>query len=46
MDRKFQGTRKETFDADILVTSRNCDRKIVQPIRIMSRIRNQFSQFR
>ena len=44
--------RKETVDIDILVTSRNGDRKIMQPIRITSRppsrIRkwNQFSQFR
>ena len=44
--------RKETFDIDILVTSRNGDRKIIQSIRIMSRpplrIRkwNQLSQFR
>ena len=30
--------RKETVDIDILVTSRNGDRKIVQSIRIMSRI--------
>ena len=28
---------KETVDIDILVTSRNCDRKIVQSIRITSR---------
>ena len=44
--------RKETVDIDILVTSRNVDRKIMQSIRITSRspsrIRkpNQFSQFR
>ena len=44
--------RKETVDIDILVTSRNGDRKIMQSIRITSRppsrIRkwNQFSQFR
>ena len=43
---------KETVDIDILVTSRNGDRKIIQSVRIMSRpfsrIRkwNQFSQFR
>ena len=43
--------RKETIDINILVTSRNGDRKIMQSIRIMSRppsrIRkwNQFSQF-
>ena len=29
--------RKETVDIDILVTSRNGDRKIMQSIRIMSR---------
>ena len=29
--------RKETVDLDILVTSRNGDRKIMQSIRIMSR---------
>ena len=44
--------RKETVDIDILVTSRNSDRKIVQYIRITSRpplrIRkwNQLNQFR
>ena len=43
--------RKETVDKDILVTSRNDDRKIMQSFRITtepSRIRkwNQFSQFR
>ena len=44
--------RKETVHIDILVTSRNGDRKIMQSIRITSRtplrIRkwNQFSQFR
>ena len=43
--------RKETVDMDILVTSRNDDRKIMQSFRITigpSRIRkwNQFSQFR
>ena len=44
--------RKETVDIDILVTSRNGDKKIMQSIRITSRptlrIRkwNQFSQFR
>ena len=44
-------TRKETVDIDILVTSRNGDRKIMQSIRIMSRppLRkrkwNQLSQF-
>ena len=30
-------TRKETFDIDILVTSRNGDRKIMQSIKITSR---------
>ena len=29
--------KKETVDIDILVTSRNGDRKIMQSIRIMSR---------
>ena len=29
--------RKETVDIDILVTSRNSDRKIMQSLRIMSR---------
>ena len=29
--------RKETVDIDVLVTSRNGDRKIMQSIRIMSR---------
>ena len=44
--------KKETVDIDILVTSRNGHRKIMQSIRITSRhtlrIRkwNQFSQFR
>ena len=44
--------RKETVDVDILATSRNGDRKIMQSIRITirppSRKRkwNQFSQFR
>ena len=44
--------RKETADIDILVTSTNGDRKIVQSIRITSRppfgMRkwNQFSKFR
>ena len=42
---------KETFDIDILVTSRNGDRKIMQSIRITSRPTsrkrkwNQLSQF-
>ena len=44
--------RKETVDIDILVTSGNGGRKIMQSIRIMSRTPsrtrkwNQFSQFR
>ena len=29
--------RKETIDIDVLVTSRNGNRKVTQPIRIMSR---------
>ena len=43
--------RKETVDIDILVTSRNGDRKIMQSIRITTRPplrkrkQNQFSQF-
>ena len=43
--------RKETIDIDILVTSRNNDRKIMQYIRITSRPHsrnrkmNQLSQF-
>ena len=43
--------RKETVDIDILVTSRNGDRKIMQSIRTMSRPTfrkrkwNQLSQF-
>ena len=43
--------RKETVDMDILVTSGNGDRKIMQSIRIRSRSRssirkwNKFSQF-
>ena len=48
---EFSCARKETVDIDILVTSRNGDRKMMQSIRIMSRppsgIRkwNQLSQF-
>ena len=44
--------KKETVDIDILVTSTNGDRKIMQSIRITSRPpsrirkRNQLSQFR
>ena len=47
---EFSRARKETADIDILVTSRNGDRKIMQSIRITSRppLRkrkwNQFSQ--
>ena len=43
--------RKETIDLDILVTSRNGDRKIIQSIKITSipatrkRKWNQLSQF-
>ena len=48
---EFSGSRKETVDIDILVTSRNGDRKIMQSIRITNRPTsrkrkwNQFSQF-
>ena len=44
--------RKETVDIDVLVTSRNGDRKIMQSVGIMSRPplrerkQNQLSQFR
>ena len=44
--------RKETVDIDILVTSRNGDRKIMQSVRIIGRPTsrkkkwNQLSQFR
>ena len=34
---EFSCARKETVDIDILVTSRNHDRKIMQYIRITSR---------
>ena len=34
---EFSQARKETVDVDILVTSRNGDRKIMQSIRITSR---------
>ena len=34
---EFSCARKETVDVDILVTSRNGDRKIMQSIRITSR---------
>ena len=34
---EFSRTRKEIFDIDILVTSRNGDRKMMQSIRITSR---------
>ena len=49
---EFSCVRKETVDINILVTSRNGDRKIMQSIRITSRppskIRkwNQLSEFR
>ena len=48
---EFSRGRKETVDIDILVTSRNGDRKIMQSIRITSRPLsrkkkwNQLSQF-
>ena len=48
---EFNCARKETVDIDILVTSRNGDRKIMQSIRITSRPPsrkrkwNQLSQF-
>ena len=48
---EFSCARKETVDIDILVTSRNGDRKIMQSIKIMSRPIsrkkkwNQLSQF-
>ena len=48
---EFSRARKETVDIDILVTSRNGDRKIMQPIRITSTPPsrkskwNQLSQF-
>ena len=48
---EFSCVRKETLDIDILVTSRNGDRKIMQPISITSRPPsrkrkwNQLSQF-
>ena len=35
--RMFSHARKETVDIDILVTSRNGDRNIMQSIRIKSR---------
>ena len=35
---EFSCARKETVDIDILVTSRNGDRKIMQSIRITSRL--------
>ena len=34
---EFSCARKETVDIDILVTSRNGDTKIMQPIRIMGK---------
>ena len=48
---EFSCARKETVDIEILVTSRNGDRKIMQSIRITSRPPsrkrkwNQLSQF-
>ena len=48
---EFSRVRKETVDIDILATSRNGDRKIMQSIRITSRPPsrkrkwNQLSQF-
>ena len=48
---EFSCVRKETVDIDILVTSRNGDRKIMQSIKITSgppsrkRKWNQLSQF-
>ena len=48
---EFSHARKETVDIDILVTSRNGDRKIMKSIRITSRPIsrkrkwNQLSQF-
>ena len=48
---EFRCVRKETVDIDILVTSRNGNRKIMQSIRITSRLPlrkrkwNQLSQF-
>ena len=48
---EFCGARKETVDIDILVTSRNGDRKTMHSIRITSRPTsrkrkwNQLSQF-
>ena len=35
---QFSCARKETVDIDILVTSKSDDRKIMQSIRIMSRL--------
>ena len=49
--QRILGARKETVDIDILVTSRNGDRKIMQSIRITTRPPsekgkwNQLSQF-
>ena len=49
---EFNCVTKETVEIDILVTSRNSDRKIMRSIRIMSgppssiRKWNQLSQFR
>ena len=50
--RGSNSTRKQTVDIDILLTSVNVDRKIMQTIRMMSwpttkiRKQNQFRQFR
>ena len=38
--------RKETADKDILVTSRDGDRKIMQSIKIMSRLPSRIRKFR
>ena len=54
MGREFQSrcTRKETVDVDTLITSRNGDKKIMQSIRITSRLPSRIrkgdplSQFR
>ena len=38
--------RKETADKDILVTSRNGDRKIMQSVKMMSRLPLRIRKFR
>ena len=49
---QFGCARKETVDIDIVVTSMNGERKIMQSIKITRRLplrirkQNQFSQFR